>query len=82
MSDLREFVPFVFAGLEIAKIGGDLLTGRRTDRAAAGAEIVSKLTKIIPVADLRMHLDDFDRAAIDAAADVAEEEKLARENQP
>jgi len=70
------------SGLEIARIGVDLLTKKRADVPAATAEIVDHVLKFLPVADLRAHLDDFDRRAIDAAADIAQEEKLARENQP
>ena len=70
------------AGLEIARIGVDLLTKKRNDPAEATKEIVGHVLKFIPVSELRVHLDDFDRAAIDAAADVAEELKLAKENQP
>lgn len=66
-------------GLEIARIGADLLTKKRADPVSAVGEIVGQITKIIPVADLRAYLDDFDRQAIDAAADVAEETKLAQE---
>ena len=69
------------SGLEIARIGVDLLTKKRTDVPAATAEIVDHVLRFIPVADLRAHLDDFDRRAIDAAADIAEEINLAKENE-
>lgn len=85
MSEPREFLPFVFAGLEVARIGADLVTGKRKDPVDAAAAIVSSIARVIPVAELRAHLDDFDRKAIDLAADIAEEEKLAqvaKENQP
>lgn len=68
------------AGLEIARIGVDLLTKKRDDVSTAMAEVVGQILKFIPVNDLRAHLDDFDRRAIDAAADIAEEKKLAEEN--
>ena len=64
------------AGLEIARIGVDLLTGKRADVPTATAEIAGHLLKLVPVEDLRAYLDEFDRQAIDAAADLAEEKKL------
>ncbi len=72
----------LISGLEVARIGVDLLTKKRSDHAAATLEIASHLVKLIPVADLRAYLDEADRLAIDAAAEVAKEIKLAEENQP
>ena len=72
----------LIAGLEIARIGVDLLTKQRSDVPAATAEIVGHVLKLIPVDELRAHLDAFDRAAIDAAADIAEEKKLEEESKP
>ena len=66
------------AGLEVARIGVDLVTGKRTDYVTVGAEIAGHVLRLVPVADLRAYLDDFDRRAIDAAADIAEEEKLSK----
>jgi len=72
----------LIVGLEIAQVGADLLTRKRTDAATAATEIVGQVVRLIPVDELRAHLDDFDRAAIDAAADVAQELKLSKENKP
>ncbi len=69
------------AGLEIARIGVDLLTKKRTDVPQATAEIASRLLRLVPVEDLRAHLAEADRLAIDAAAEVAKEIKLAEENE-
>lgn len=71
----------LLTGLEIAKIGAQLLTQQRTDTAAAMAEIIDRVLQIIPTDDLKSYLDAADRKAIDTAADVAEETKLEKENE-
>lgn len=70
------------AGLEIARIGVDLLTKKRDDVPAATAEIASHLLKLVPVEDLRAYLAEADRRAIDLAADIAEEKRLAELDEP
>lgn len=66
----------LIVGLEVARIGVDLLTGKRDDAATATRDIAGLLVRIIPVAQLREYLDDFDRLAIDVAADIEEERVL------
>ena len=68
----------LMSGFEIARIGADLLTKKRDDAPAATLEILGHLVRLVPVADLRAYLDDADRRAIDTAADIAEEAKLAQ----
>lgn len=70
------------AGLTIARIGLDLLTGARRDTVKAASEIAGHAIMLVPIDDLRAHLAEVDRKAIDAAADIAEEIKLAEENKP
>ena len=68
-------------GLTIAHIGVDLLKGKRNDEAQATTEIAGHALKLIPVETLRAHLAEEDRKAIDLAADIAQEAKLAKENE-
>lgn len=65
----------IATGLEIAKIGIDLLE-KRTDPATAARGVAGHVVKLVPVADLRAYLDEEDRKFIDAAVDIEEEARL------